>query len=93
MILTTIKAKVNTPAAQVAANAEELCGFTDWQIGIEKDVTGLNCIENLPSSGGDFFQIFFLGDDRLFVGEIDDDHSGETADERPETLEAMPFEK
>lgn len=94
MTLNHIRAKVNSNAAALAANTAELCGFTDWAPGVEKDVTGRGCIEQLPGTGGRFYQIFKLEtESRLFVGQIDDAHDGETSGERPVALEAEPFTK
>jgi len=92
LVLNNIRAKFNSPLATNAANAADFCGFDDWAVGVEKDVTGRDCIEELPDSGGQFFQIFKLEtEDRLFVGQVDSAHDGESAAERPNALESKPY--
>lgn len=92
LVLNHIRAKINSALAVAAANTQNFCGFSDWAIGVEKDVTGRDCIEELPGAGGRFFQIFkFETRDRLFVGQVDSAHDGDTAAERPTALEATPY--
>jgi len=94
MSLNQILAKVNSTTAAAIANASSFCGFNDWAVGVDKDVTGRNCVTNLPSAGGAFYQIFKLEDaNRLFVGQIDTDHDGTTPAKRPTALEATPYTK
>lgn len=92
LVLNSIRAQFNSNLAVTAANAANFCGYADWAVGVEKDVTGRNCIEELPGAGGNFFQIFhFENESRLFVGQVDSAHDGETAEERPVALEATPY--
>jgi len=94
MSLNQILAKVNSVTAAAVANASSFCGFNDWSVGVEKDITGRNCVTNLPSAGGAFYQIFKLEDaNRLFVGQIDTDHDGTTTAKRPTALESTPYTK
>lgn len=92
--LQNIKAKFNTNTAATAANVANFCGFSDWAAGVEKDVTGRDCIEDLPDAGERFYQIVRLeSESRLFVGQVTDSQDGSSPGDRPTNLESTPYTK
>jgi hypothetical protein len=94
LVLNNVLARVNSTTGAAAANVASLCGFNDWQAGVERDVTGRHCIEDLPDRGRQYYQIFKLqGTNQLFVGNFDSTHNGESPAQRPAELETQPFTK
>lgn len=84
-------AKFNTTQAAAFANVSAFCGFTDWQVGVDKNVAGRNCIANIPATGQPFYQIFQVSPSQLFVGQIDNQTNGQTPETRPTKLESTPY--
>lgn len=86
-------AKFNTTQAVAFANVSAFCGFTDWQVGVDKNVAGRNCIANIPAAGQPFYQIFQVNPSQLFVGQIDSQTNGQTPETRPTKLESTPYNR
>lgn len=91
MVLQQVLMRINSSNGVVYANAANLCGFNDWQINTDKDVTGRNCIFALPKAGEAFYQIFRASPTELFVGKLDDQKNGTTPETRPNELEQTPY--
>jgi hypothetical protein len=94
LVLKTIKAKIKNTAAVATANAASFCGFNDWAVDVEKDVTGRDCIQDMPAANKNFYQILRLETaHRLFVGALTEAQDGSDPSKRPTNLESVPFTK
>jgi hypothetical protein len=93
MTLQQVLARMNTAQGILVANAANFCGFNDWKITVDKDVTGRNCVAHLPSAGEPYYQIFKISDSDLFIGEVNTLHTGRTPESRPVALETTPYKK
>lgn len=91
LTMNAINARFNTATAVALANASSFCGFTDWQVSVERNVTGRNCIADLPAAGQPYYHLFQVTGSQLFIGQIDSAHSGRTPETRPTELESTPY--
>lgn len=70
--VTSVKVKPVTETGVGILNLAAFCGITDWQAGVERDVTaatgGRSCFPQLPKT---FFDIFALEDGKLYFGKGD----------------------
>lgn len=90
LIVDRVKITPYTKDIADTLNDEEACGYTDWDSGETKDVTGDDCDGFEASEGEKTFQIYKVeetaGKKRLYLGLLDSDHGGKTEEERPEEL-------
>ncbi len=91
--LQKVLARLNTSRGIAIANTTSFCGEKDWQINTDKDVTGKNCLANVPAVGETYFQIFKVSASELFIGEVNTQHTGRTAESRPVVLETTSYKK
>jgi hypothetical protein len=91
MVVNSIRARFNTNEGVALANTTGFCGFRDWSTGVEKEVSGRNCIEGLPSAGQPYYDIFKVQTPQLFIGQVDQAHGGKTPETRPTQLESTPY--
>lgn len=75
-----------------AMNTMAYCGFTDWVIGVEKDITDKPCLSG-PKSGETIYTIMKITDTELLPGEPDDAHNGTTPELRHVQLATQGFSK
>jgi len=78
---------------QDAANAFNTvahCGFTNWVVGVEKNITGLACISGLNSKTHSILKVSATS---LQVGSPDNAHNGKTEAQRHVQLEAKVYSK
>ena len=74
-------------------NSHHECGYTDWEVGVPKDVTGIACDENhpeehMPAAGIKDYSIYKIENDKIYFGDDDiDNHRGETPETRVDTLD------
>lgn len=78
-------------------NSVKWCGYNDWTLGVSRDVTGKQCSEDeediMPNVGEKNYDIVKLDVNSLFFGANDDDHDGTSVDQRPVSLENVPYFK
>lgn len=74
-----------------AANSMSYCGFTDWIVGVEKDITGLACTSGMGSPGKTIFSIIKVFDNQIQLGESDSSHDGSTPELRHVLLSEETF--
>lgn len=76
-----------------AFNTMATCGFTDWMVGIEKDIAGLSCITGPNQAGTKSYSILKVNDVALQFGEPDNAHDGTTEPLRHIVLGTKIFDK
>ena len=80
-----------------AANDQALCGFTDWAVGVEKDLTGVDCGDGsvMPKAGAMSYDIYQIKDGQLYFGDSSrDGHDGSSPTTRPTKINTdMPYKK
>ncbi len=91
MTLQQVLARLNTDKAVAAANIATFCGFKDWKLSVDKDVTGKNCIADIPDANNPYYQIFKVSGTDLFIGEVNTQHTGRTPESRPTVLETTAY--
>ncbi len=82
--VTAVKVKPLTETGVGILNLAAFCGITDWQAGVERDVTGStggrSCFPQLPKT---FYDIFSVDEGKLFFGK--GDNSSQAT--RPQTID------
>lgn len=59
--LTSLTITPQNSTAVTNYNTSSLCGFSDWAIGVTKNVTGLNCGgDYLPAAGLKYYDVFII---------------------------------
>lgn len=75
-------------------NGISLCGYNDWVVGVEKEVTGRLCgAFTQPAVNLKTYGIVKLSGNQLSTGNSDGTHDGTTADKRTVTLDPTPYLK
>lgn len=74
-------------------NTIAYCGFTDWVVGIEKDITGLPCMTGANKAGQKIYSIFSIDNHQLKMGEADSTHDGLTPEARHVKLSDSIFSR
>jgi hypothetical protein len=76
----------------MSLNGISWCGFSDWQTGVAKDVTGRTCEDyQVPSSGQTIYSIIKSSGTQLWLGEASDGHDGSSDAQRFVNWIAQPF--
>ncbi|MDH5561044.1 MAG: hypothetical protein OEY59_09355 [Deltaproteobacteria bacterium] len=94
----TIRGVFLKPIVQDAVtflNQDSLCGFNDWAIGVEKDISGRSCAfgdqggsEVMPNKGDMMYDIFVQTNNLLFFGDsYDATNDGSTPETRPQDID------
>ena len=73
-------------------NTLAYCGFTDWVVGVEKDITGKSCFIG-PKSGEVIYSVMKITETQLQLGEPDDSHIGKTPEQRHVQFASQSFIK
>jgi hypothetical protein len=70
-------------------NQNTFCGFSDWAINQQKDITGLTCgEETMPKTGDPYYDIYGqLQDGKLALGLADKEYDGKTVEKRVRHLD------
>lgn len=70
-------------------NAASVCGYSDWQMGIAKNVTGLDCGGLvIPAEGSRLYQSFKIESNHLFFGDTSvPGEDGASPSRRPRRLQ------
>ena len=83
MLVTPLNASVVS-----SYNTNSFCGFTNWALGVAKDVAGLVCNgEQVTASGTAGFDIYYASNGVLNFGLFDASHDGSSASTRPVDLD------
>jgi hypothetical protein len=77
-----------------SANSSSFCGFTDWQLNVEKEVTGLVCAgEQQMAAGTRHYDLFKFENNMLYVGLKDAAHDGTAPEKRPVQVDPAGYSK
>ncbi|MES2965063.1 MAG: hypothetical protein V4760_14350 [Bdellovibrionota bacterium] len=70
--VTSVRVKPVTETGVGILNLRAFCGMTDWEVGVERDVTGATggraCFPKLPKT---FYDIFSIEEGKLYFGKGD----------------------
>lgn len=98
MTVVSIKVTLLQAAMVTEFNTGKMCGFSDWTLNTEKDVTGANCGDDIAvnKAGDVWYNIFKLADGKLQLGDADDreaSYTGRTAETRVRSYGALTYSK
>lgn len=74
-------------------NQDNYCGFSDWEVGVKRDITGLACASDegdFFNVGDQYFDILQVNNQQLRIGfapDEDTSHDGSTAEKRTVALD------
>jgi hypothetical protein len=87
---TSVRLRLLTPAAVANFNARKVCGLSDWQVTVEKEISGRSCEifmigfpQRIPTAGDMRYGIYQLYNDRLYLGKLSKEHNANTPAARP----------
>lgn len=91
---TAVSISLQIPELVQDFNQRQVCGFSDWQVGIARDITGMQCalftgnqLVQVPSVGDKRYGIFRIDEekegDRLFLGRLAPGHDALSPEKRP----------
>lgn len=78
-------------------NSRSVCGFEDWQVGVEKDITGLSCAlftakpMRTPREGDMRYGIYMIQDNRLYLGKLTYLRNALTPENRPNEFDVRYY--
>ena len=70
-------------------NARAVCGLSDWQLGVEKEITALPCAlftakpTQTPRAGDMRYGIYMIQDNRLYFGKLSLERNAMSPEKRP----------
>jgi hypothetical protein len=89
-----VKMRYGNAVAVSGANASAYCGFTDWQLNVEKDISGLSCTGiNQDAVGSHHYSIFKIQNGNLYLGQTDATHDGNSVAARPTNFDPIYYIK
>lgn len=78
----------------------QVCGISDWQKGVEKEISGRSCEiftiglpHRVPTAGDMRYGIYHLEDDRLMFGKLTRDQNAMSPEKRPTQLDPRFYRK
>ena len=81
-------------------NSRTVCGFYDWKLNEERDVTGLRCAIitggkalQMATPGNKRFGIYKIEGDLLYFGRLEPDHDALSPEKRPITFDPRYYIK
>lgn len=89
-IISTITLTAHDPRYIPYFNQTQLCGYSDWALGMTKDVTGKTCGQTkLPASGSAYYDIWALQSGKLIAGKPSKQYPGTTKELRIRELDTQ----
>lgn len=84
MTLVKILITIFDPIYVAQNNQSAYCGYTDWLVGVPKDVTGMSCSGvNNPIAGTKLYGLYLIEGSKLYMHLKDIEHSGTSDATRP----------
>lgn len=81
-------------------NARSVCGFRNWELNAEKDVTGRECdffglgsVIQIPDFGDQRYGILRISGNELYLGKLSLEKNSLSPETRPTELESAPFRR
>lgn len=81
-----------------ALNSEKICGYSDWAVNVEKELSEAGCDEasSVTKAGSVWYNIFKIDADKLQVGNDSNDekvYQGKTAETRVREYDGLVYTK
>lgn len=74
-------------------NSRQVCGFSDWQLSVAKNITGLKCAlfnanlkTQIPFEGDIRYGIYLQNENKLYYGQLTSEKNSSSPDRRPDQL-------
>jgi hypothetical protein len=75
-VLQNMTILVLDPQTATAFNLVSHCGFTDWGVGVKKDITGLACVASGPKANVVTYSILKYQDTQIQIGQTEGANDG-----------------
>lgn len=97
---TSVRLLLKNPQLVEDFNQRQVCGFSDWQLDNEKEISGRHCEiftigspHRIPSVGDTRYGIYHLQDDQLLFGRLTRGQNALTPEKRPTNFDPRPYRK
>lgn len=87
---TSVRLKITDESLVKNLNSRSVCGFQDWKLNEEKEISGRLCEifiigspQKIPTVGDMRYGIYRLDNDRLYFGKLTRDENAMTPEKRP----------
>lgn len=97
-VFTSVHMKPSTEQIAEHYRTRRICGYRDWAVGVEREVTGRECdffglgsVVRVPAAGSRKFGIVKIEAEALYFGELSLDRDGSTPEKRPLVLDLRPY--
>ncbi|MGZ3692090.1 MAG: hypothetical protein ACXVAX_11345 [Pseudobdellovibrio sp.] len=85
---------LETPALVDDFNTRRVCGFSNWQISVKQEITGLMCAifnfdkaSKIPSAGDVRYGIYLLKDNGVYYGKMTAQYDSSAPEKRPQEID------
>jgi len=77
-------------------NQRQVCGFSDWQLEVEKEISGRLCEifgspQRIPAVGDKRYGIYHLNGDQLLFGKLSREQNAMSPEKRPTNFDPRPY--
>jgi hypothetical protein len=77
-------------------NQRQVCGFSDWQLEVEKEISGRTCEifgspQRIPAVGDKRYGIYQLKADQLLFGKLSREQNAMSPEKRPTNFDPRPY--
>jgi len=97
---TSVTVRLNSAVAVNDFNKRQVCGFSDWTINVDKEVSGRSCEiffvgqpQKVPTAGEMRYGIYHIDGDHLSFGKLSRDQNATTPDKRPTDFDPRYYTK
>jgi hypothetical protein len=97
-IFSSVSLKPRDERTAETYRARILCGFRDWAVNEEKEITGRQCdffglgsVVDIPAKGDKKFGIVKVAPGALYFGRLSPARDGSSVEMRPEELDPIPY--
>lgn len=97
---TSVRLRLVSQAAVTNFNDRKVCGFADWQLGTEKEISGRSCEifviglpQRIPTAGDMRYGIYKIDQDHLYLGKLSKEHNASTPAARPIDFDPRSYVK
>lgn len=90
--VTAITAVAHTSAAATGFNTGTTCGYSDWAVGVAKNMVGKTCFGTTWTLATSY-NVYKISGTALTMGDTSGSNDGSTAAKRPTTYESSSYTK